>query len=948
MASVITIAGEKLFAAKAQANEQLDIDTFIFANVPAQDATAPINREEGLPTDHVVHQQIVQQVGRINDNVVVYSTVLDSITGPFEFNWVGLYSSINNTLVAINHIPTTPKTATTAGVAGNTLNRNFGIEYSGIADLTGIDVAPETWQLDFTARLQGMDKLTQQLAKDMNGKDSFIDDAFKVMPRSTLNSFEVKQGVGYISGLRVELETVIYLNVDSYPKYVYADAYFEGDATSTWAPRVNCYTSDIEIDDFIDELGREHYLARIAIINAADDVEDLRASFTENIDTTTKNFKTVEDYKAYKKDLPAGKVVYLEDRNAEFIVTHGQVSGNDANLISSNNVTQYLSLIMNSTLLVKSFGGIDNISVDSTNAFKHLFNEVNKRDLNSGVTVIDGEGGWYSIDASLVPTITKNIELKNMTISLSTHQHIEIQSQKIATTTLAASTTLSSLTISVADASGIEEGDIITLVSDRYWDYDRERELFAGETQVATGVSGNEIALPTGCYDAYDMGNENVVVKAYRSPSVKITNVTITRPQQIDKGGLRLGNLFQPKINNTEVSNCCSAGISISGCYEASVDVITLKNCGYEGVSTGYGIQDSASTLTFITTLTGFGNRRAVDFSGPYPSRAGSVNGFHVVGLRGTGSCLGSHGTADGVSISNGVCEGALLGVQLRSPNSTVDNVEFRDIATAHIVLSYTLSHTIKNCTVKTSRGRTNQQNTDVTSNFITINNIDVNNSREKLVVVGNKSVTRSTVISIDSSLSALSGLTVKDNVFEIANNDSSLEVFMFKSTRDLSLTNSNISNNSVTWENSPLGAYYSSNVSFSADRIECDNEPDSSELIRWAGAGTVFVNSKKSQVVRRNGVINWTFQAEITTTGSPRLQINGNHNFKLGLNAVVPIVVSSDGGVKANASVIAPGGSSGVYIGYDSLDDTGALPTGTHFINFSLSLLDRYPFGEP
>jgi hypothetical protein len=147
MASVITIAGEKLFAAKAQANEQLDIDTFIFANVPNQDPTAPINREEGIPTAYIVHQQIVQQVGRINENVVVYSTVLDSLTGPFDFNWVGLYSSVNQKLVAVNHVPTVTKTETEPGAAGNTLNRNFGIEYSGIADLTGITVAPETWQL---------------------------------------------------------------------------------------------------------------------------------------------------------------------------------------------------------------------------------------------------------------------------------------------------------------------------------------------------------------------------------------------------------------------------------------------------------------------------------------------------------------------------------------------------------------------------------------------------------------------------------------------------------------------------------------------------------------------------------------------------------------------------------------------------------------------------------
>lgn len=36
MATVITKAGEALMARKAQANEQLDIDTFIFANVPGK------------------------------------------------------------------------------------------------------------------------------------------------------------------------------------------------------------------------------------------------------------------------------------------------------------------------------------------------------------------------------------------------------------------------------------------------------------------------------------------------------------------------------------------------------------------------------------------------------------------------------------------------------------------------------------------------------------------------------------------------------------------------------------------------------------------------------------------------------------------------------------------------------------------------------------------------
>ena len=276
MASIITLAGERLFAAKAQANEQLDIDTFIFANVPNQDPTAPINREEALPAEHEVHRQAVQQVGRINDNVVVYSTVLDSVTGSFDFNWVGLYSSANQTLVAINHVPTVTKTVTAPGVAGNTLNRNFGIEYSGVADLTGIDVKPETWQLDFTARLSGMDELTRQLAKDLNGKDWFIDDGFKVEPRSTVNTFRVVPGVGYVSGLRVELENEHILTVQTYPQFVYVDAWFDGDANSIWKPQTAFTVTNGEMDDYVDPQGRQHYVYKLAVIKAADDVEDLR------------------------------------------------------------------------------------------------------------------------------------------------------------------------------------------------------------------------------------------------------------------------------------------------------------------------------------------------------------------------------------------------------------------------------------------------------------------------------------------------------------------------------------------------------------------------------------------------------------------------------------------------------------------------------------------------
>ncbi|MEL4243339.1 phage tail protein [Shewanella xiamenensis] len=277
MAQVITLAGERLFALKAQNNQQLDIDTFIFAYVPGQDSTAPIDRNEDLPpVNQRVHQQIVQQYGMLNDNAVVYSSVLDSLTGPFQFNWVGLYSAVNQTLVAIQHIPTVVKTVTEPGASGNILNRNFVIEYSGIAELTGITVDPATWQYDFNARLNGMDELTRQLAADMNGKDWFIGDGFKVVPRSTLNTFKVTAGAGYVSGLRVELAADHILTLSSYQQFVYVDAWFDGTSESIWKGHVAFTVTNTEMDDYIDVNGRNHYVFKLARITAADVVEDLR------------------------------------------------------------------------------------------------------------------------------------------------------------------------------------------------------------------------------------------------------------------------------------------------------------------------------------------------------------------------------------------------------------------------------------------------------------------------------------------------------------------------------------------------------------------------------------------------------------------------------------------------------------------------------------------------
>ncbi|KPZ59513.1 phage tail protein [Pseudoalteromonas sp. P1-7a] len=315
MSQVVTNAGEALFAQKAQANEQLDIDTFIFAYVPGQDSQAPVDRSEDLPpTAQRVHTQPVQQVGRINNNTVVYSTVLNSLTGPFEFNWVGLYSSVNNTLVAISHVKSVNKTITELGNAGNTLNRNFAIEYSGISDITGITVAPETWQLDFSARLAGMDALTQNLAMDMNGRDWFIGDGFKVEPTANDDEFRVIAGVGYVAGLRVELKSDFIFTLDSYPKFVYLEAWLEGNSSSEWEPKLSIFNTTEQLSSFSDAQGSKHYLVKIAELlkQFADSIIDLR-EIDGLVGKTIRNADTVHEMKAM--NVPLGTLIKTKGYN---------------------------------------------------------------------------------------------------------------------------------------------------------------------------------------------------------------------------------------------------------------------------------------------------------------------------------------------------------------------------------------------------------------------------------------------------------------------------------------------------------------------------------------------------------------------------------------------------------------------------------------------------------
>src|SRR5690554_1785856 len=115
----ITLIGESLIA-QAQANSSsLNLDRFVLAYIPGLDHTQTVDRSQGLPAaGHIVHQAPIHAAGYIVHNKVVYSLVLDTSVGDFEFNWLGLVDSDDQVFFVSELFPVS-KTKTVGNTQGD-------------------------------------------------------------------------------------------------------------------------------------------------------------------------------------------------------------------------------------------------------------------------------------------------------------------------------------------------------------------------------------------------------------------------------------------------------------------------------------------------------------------------------------------------------------------------------------------------------------------------------------------------------------------------------------------------------------------------------------------------------------------------------------------------------------------------------------------------------------
>ncbi len=277
--TVITLAFEHWKAQQGATGEPVLLDEFVFANVPGLNPDIPVDRSEALPpVEQIVHRQPVTRTGVVNENGVVYSAVLGADVGDFSFNWIGLLNKASGTLAMIVHAPVQQKLKTAEGQQGNVLTRSFLMEYNGAQTETGITAPAETWQIDFTARMAGMDERQRLENADIYGAAAFFGDGWLV--GKTGNQFFVTNGTGYVAGLRTSLAANQNITVTTKPVKVWLDVCWTGSLTSVWNAQSKITVAE-SLADYVQN-GVQHYVFAVASIDVNGNITDLRPKGTLN------------------------------------------------------------------------------------------------------------------------------------------------------------------------------------------------------------------------------------------------------------------------------------------------------------------------------------------------------------------------------------------------------------------------------------------------------------------------------------------------------------------------------------------------------------------------------------------------------------------------------------------------------------------------------------------
>ncbi|WDF90246.1 phage tail-collar fiber domain-containing protein [Aeromonas hydrophila] len=281
MSQVITNAFARYLRDCLTNERPVVLDEFVLANIPGLNPDKPISPDAALPpANQIVYRKAVDQRGNINNDAVAYTIVMDTTIGDFSFNAMYLINKATGVVGMIVHkgLETKLKTNEATGQTGNSLVKSMLMEYNRAAAVTATHVDASTWQIDYAARLRGMDDDLRLQALQFFGPATFYSDGFKLVNESGV--YKVQPGMAYVGGLRAELNEVKKVTPGAKPVGLWLDIYRAGSLLDAW---VNHFTLTLSVSDLVnyrDANGHQHHVAKVAIINANGSVTDVRRKRT--------------------------------------------------------------------------------------------------------------------------------------------------------------------------------------------------------------------------------------------------------------------------------------------------------------------------------------------------------------------------------------------------------------------------------------------------------------------------------------------------------------------------------------------------------------------------------------------------------------------------------------------------------------------------------------------
>ncbi|RQM78610.1 hypothetical protein EHZ47_00435 [Aeromonas jandaei] len=277
MSQVITNAFETYWQGCLTDQVPVVLDEVVLADIPNLDITAPIDPNTGLPPQaQIVHRHPVDQRGRINNNAVAYSIVMDTTVGNFSFNAMYLINKASGMvgMIVYKGRETKTKTDQATGTTGNSLVKSMLMEYDQAATPTVTTVEAGPGQIASPARLLGMDEQLRLQAIACFGSSAFFGDGFKLINKAGSN--KVQPGVAMVGGLRIQLDAEQAVTVGAKPVGVWVDVHRAGTILSRWDNHFEFKTSTTELTDYTDSNGYRHYVAKLGVVEANATVTDKR------------------------------------------------------------------------------------------------------------------------------------------------------------------------------------------------------------------------------------------------------------------------------------------------------------------------------------------------------------------------------------------------------------------------------------------------------------------------------------------------------------------------------------------------------------------------------------------------------------------------------------------------------------------------------------------------